>query len=688
MKEFISRIADRLFAAVPYSKASDEIKEKVTDSLGEQYSRISDGGQDEMKALGEVMSRYGALEDAAELAGVGRETLSTISDSTLSMGKRSFERMFFGVRLCLIIMAWFFASTVNTVCHAFYFRSAFYVVSFLIYFVPVFLLMLLCRRSFLRMSYDRVSLLPEAKRKFDLYFDRYQKRLPNSLLLFVGCYTFYTVTFIESLLHSNLNGDEVVALIESNMYILMLGLIICFKNALYLMFLGHSVSDTKRRKTRRYMLICTAVCAVYLVLSTALICLAEYLFSGAYKFFYLMSAIFIGVFYAIGFRKREKLVTRNFTLNRPRIAVFAAAAITVGFVTTLQRDVYVLTPYIMSVSEVAHTDHDISYDDECGVYTITAGEGDFKILHLTDIHIGGSVNSSFKDYKALEACRKLIEHTEPDFVIVTGDLVFPMGIMSMSLNNQAPVTQFANFMRNIGIPWAYTFGNHDTESMATGSRSDICELYESLSYKTSGSLLYPYTQPDITGRSNQLIMLENPDGSARQALFLIDSNDYTGEGLNDYDYIHDDQVDWYSEQIGTLSEKYGKTVPSMLFFHIPLQQYRTAYELYESGSDEVRYHFGVIGETMIDKICCSDHPSKLFDTALELGSTKAIFCGHDHYNNISLEYKGIRLTYGMSIDYLAMPGIDQRTEQRGAELITVHSDSTFDVGQIKLTDIE
>ena len=60
----------------------------------------------------------------------------------------------------------------------------------------------------------------------------------------------------------------------------------------------------------------------------------------------------------------------------------------------------------------------------------------------------------------------------------------------------------------------------------------------------------------------------------------------------------------------------------------------------------------------------------MFDTALELGSTSGFFCGHDHYNNASIEYKGIRLTYGMSIDYLAMPGIEKETKQRGAELIT------------------
>lgn len=125
----------------------------------------------------------------------------------------------------------------------------------------------------------------------------------------------------------------------------------------------------------------------------------------------------------------------------------------------------------------------------------------------------------------------------------------------------------------------------------------------------------------------------------------------------------------------------------MLFFHIPLQEYKEANDLYESGSDQVKYYFGEIGETMIDKICCSKYPSKLFDRAVALQSTKAMFCGHDHYNNISLEYQGIRLTYGMSIDYLAMPGIVKDVDQRGGILITLHHDSSFDIEQIKLIDI-
>lgn len=249
--------------------------------------------------------------------------------------------------------------------------------------------------------------------------------------------------------------------------------------------------------------------------------------------------------------------------------------------------------------------------------------------------------------------------------------------------------QFANFMRNTGIPWAFTYGNHDTEALATLNRAEVDALMKSLSYKSSKNLLYPYVQPDIYGRSNQMIEIRHTDGSLMQALFLIDSNDYIeAGGINEYDYIHDNQVEWYKRMVLNLSKKEGEIVPSMIFTHIPLREYKEANDLYENESNEVVYYYGVLGEKMIDKICCSKYDSRLFDTAVELGSTQAIFFGHDHYNNQSLEYKGIRMTYGYSIDYLAMPGIDKDTEQRGATLITLKKDGSFDITPYKLTDLQ
>lgn len=65
-----------------------------------------------------------------------------------------------------------------------------------------------------------------------------------------------------------------------------------------------------------------------------------------------------------------------------------------------------------------------------------------------------------------------------------------------------------------------------------------------------------------------------------------------------------------------------------------------------------------------------------------------MFCGHDHYNNLSVEYQGIRLTYGYSIDYLAMPGIEEDVEQRGTTLITIDKQGNFTIEPYRLMDLK
>ena len=169
-----------------------------------------------------------------------------------------------------------------------------------------------------------------------------------------------------------------------------------------------------------------------------------------------------------------------------------------------------------------------------------------------------------------------------------------------------------------------------------------------------------------------------------QAVFLLDSNAYTGEGFNKYDYIHDDQIEWYRKQIRRMNSQEYRIVPSLVFFHIPLQEYQTAYDLYEQRSDQVKYYFGEKGQ----EVGASEHPSGMFEAAKEFGSTTAIFCGHNHLNNYSIEYEGIRLTYGMSIDYLATPGIARMTEQRGGTLITIRDDGSTEIFQIPLNSVE
>lgn len=483
----------------------------------------------------------------------------------------------------------------------------------------------------------------------------------------------------------NSKPQELVEFFQSNLTIFEILIVLIGKNILLSRWTTPFADADMHRRYRRYMIVCALLSAVW----WALVLIALGIFNTASYFtFYVAAALYGGMALLFNMRWRGKCVYRNFTFSKVRLGIALAVVAVLAFYVFIQRDVWLTQPYINRVPNVSVEGDAIRYDDDTGIYTITNEHGgDFKVLQLTDIHLGGSYSSYINDLKALKACFALIDYARPDLVVVTGDLCFPMGISSFSLNNTAPVMQFAAFMRNTGIPWAFTYGNHDTEAVAATDQDSLDALYRSLSYKTSKNLLYPYIQPDIMGRNNQLIEVRNADGTLNTALFLIDSNAYTGTKLNEYDYIHDDQVDWYAAHVERLSAEAGHTVSSMAFFHIPLQQYRTAYELYEAGSDEVKWFFGSNDEKLINKVCCSDYPSNLFVRMVELGSTKATFCGHDHYNYMSLQYRGIRLTYGMSIDYLVMPGIARDTKQRGGTLITLHPDSSFDITQIPLTGI-
>ena len=83
-----------------------------------------------------------------------------------------------------------------------------------------------------------------------------------------------------------------------------------------------------------------------------------------------------------------------------------------------------------------------------------------------------------------------------------------------------------------------------------------------------------------------------------------------------------------------------------------------------------------VGE-MTYGVFCGIGDDDFFEKGQQNG-LQAVFCGHDHYNNFSVNYKGIRLTYGMSIDYLAYAGIWQETNQRGCTVIKYAPNGSFE----------
>ncbi len=329
----------------------------------------------------------------------------------------------------------------------------------------------------------------------------------------------------------------------------------------------------------------------------------------------------------------------------------------------------------------------VPYEDENGYWTFTTDK-DFKVVQFSDIHIGAGWMCHGKDLKALNAVAAMVTEEKPDLVIVTGDIAYPIPPQAGTSDNLTEAKLFATLMENLGVYWTVTFGNHDTEAYSKYDRAQIAEFYENSGFKYC---LFKSGPDDIDGYGNNVINIKNSKGEITQSIFTFDSHAYLnhdilGFGYN-YDNIRESQVEWYRECVEKFTA-YNRSVSNMenpvpkstAFFHIPLKEYQDAwYEYLNNGfkdTENAKLIEGVAGEGGII-VFPGEGEDTLFETMLELGSTKGIFCGHDHDNNFTMEYKGIRLCYGMSVDYLAYIGISGRGAQRGCKVITYSPDGSF-----------
>lgn len=312
-------------------------------------------------------------------------------------------------------------------------------------------------------------------------------------------------------------------------------------------------------------------------------------------------------------------------------------------------------------------------DDE----TFTLGipkDRDFRILQLTDLHLGFGPLSKGTDSLALEAVRKIVEKSKPHLIVLTGDSIFPFLPRAGTLNNRKQAQKLMEFLDCFEIPYTLVFGNHDCELFSTCGKEELAGLYKQGRY-----CIFTEGRKNLTGVGNFLIELVDDSGKVLLPLVMLDSNMY-GEGgwfFSGFDRIHDDQADWCMERLNTLKQEYPD-IKAMAFFHMPLREFKEAYEKMKLGDRNVIYRHGSIAEKD-EYFGISKFKSTFFDKAAENGVIKWIFCGHDHMNTLSLVYRGIQMTYGMSIDYLGYKGIRSSHIQRGGTLITRGADGSVDI---------
>lgn len=277
--------------------------------------------------------------------------------------------------------------------------------------------------------------------------------------------------------------------------------------------------------------------------------------------------------------------------------------------------------------------------------------GDFKILIVADPH--GDWADSAKNLETL------VEKTDPDFVIIHGDIY-------MSAYGKMNVSGFSTLVEPLtkrGIPWATTNGNHDPytdEDWATFKSID----------GFLGEKVDPSDPNYVAERPvNFVLPVYANDGKTPVFnIWAMDSGRSTESGK--YDGVTTTQIDWYKAKSAELRAKYGKDLTSLMCVHIPPTE---MIDLYYSNSNGASSSVGIVGDkyqpiygkiygtfdgvtnyttetgTLISKTAMNaTHPSNnrgLVSALLDVNNIDIFIAGHDHANNFIGNYKGILMGF-------------------------------------------
>ena len=309
-------------------------------------------------------------------------------------------------------------------------------------------------------------------------------------------------------------------------------------------------------------------------------------------------------------------------------------------------------------------------------------DGGYRILMMSDAH-----HKPAQGARTVRAMETLIDATKPDLVLLNGDNVAGFTCKEMF---EQQLAELVSPMEKRRIPWAHVFGNHDQTPEVSKKEQEA--VYESYSWCVSKA-----GPEELPGSGNYFLPILNENDDPVFGVWGIDSQqdfktqtvplDYPGDlywdvlmpspivSYSDYDFIRFEQVMWYWNTSVELERLYGRKIPSLMMFHIPLIEFHAM--LRNAGRTQLRGEYN-------ERVSASEINSGIFAAAFQRGDVKAMFAGHDHINTFDGVYAGIHMGFDGSIGYDAYgtrendPGHD-RERLRGGRLFDIRLSDPWDI---------
>lgn len=278
---------------------------------------------------------------------------------------------------------------------------------------------------------------------------------------------------------------------------------------------------------------------------------------------------------------------------------------------------------------------------------------DFIILNLADVQMC-DLEDIFRMPVIKKEIKYLVDTVKPDLITLTGD-------QTWSNENLISLKCLISWLESFGIPYAPVFGNHDygnEKDSAVLSQNKCCDIYES-----AKNCLFTRGPTNLGALGNYVInVLE--DGKIFRTIYMLDSGyeDAITEGQKDW-------VLWNAEGIKAACGYYPE---SLAFMHKPLPEYSLAYYDYRGGGETraiggVYVHYSLYGSAQ----------NGFFDLAKSI-NVKDIVCGHQHGNNFTLLYRGVRLTFALKTDELGGFYEDENVYLNGATVLRIGQETAIE----------